>query len=356
MNFDHIIYQIPLLELLSKMSTWLEQSLKDELEQHDQFRFDHSFTKATATQISLSLDSKFPFYIFQGENEDLAFVFYFMFEGMHGTFFENGHYIGKFIVPKDYPTKKPAIHILTPSNGLVLPHKYQGDFVPVWIIKGHIIPMLINFYEGYESETKVDAVTDAKTKDRAKHCAKHSVKFNQDHYPEIWQRFKKMQEDEAIRNKLFKQRLDTEMKELTEHTLSDPGFPLLYQDEECASKMYFMIKGFRGTCFENGRYIGVIELSKDYPRAFGEIYLLTPNGKLRINENISPHVRSSGSIKTTLTDTLSLFYDEASYVTESWIHTKVSDPDETIRESARNSVGFNARHYPKIWEKFNSII
>jgi ubiquitin-protein ligase len=136
-----------------------------------------------------------------------------------------------------------------------------------------------------------------------------------------------------------------------------------YQDEENKFIFYFMFQGLKGTDFEGGRYIVKFILAQNYPKSFGRVYILTPNGRL-VHSDGYDYGYDKGSLFFTFSDhknwesfyTLNLvmesliqmFYDE-----KVGGISRIENTREEIRRKAMDSTRYNTENHPEIWKKFN---
>lgn len=155
--------------------------------------------------------------------------------------------------------------------------------------------------------------------------------------------------------KLLEKRLQNEIILLKKDSFRTFQF---VQDTENKLIFYFMFEGFQGTDFEGGKYLAKFVLAENFPIKFGKAYLLTPNDKLVIDTPLSftfPNARDGDggewlplyTIKHMMDALIVMFHDE-----KTGGISRISETKTNIREKAKESIQYNAEHYPEIWKKF----
>ena len=122
-------------------------------------------------------------------------TFYYVIRGNDDSDYEGGYYLGKIVLPPDYPTKNPAFYMLTPSgrfeiNKLICltnsnfhsENNYQSS---TW----SITKMIIGMCSIFDNDETSGIAHLRKTSDVRKSLAKKSIQYNFDHYPDIFKKF-----------------------------------------------------------------------------------------------------------------------------------------------------------------------
>ncbi len=150
-----------------------------------------------------------------------------------------------------------------------------------------------------------------------------------------------------------KKRLANESKLLLAQPL---GYITAYPDEKNPLIWYFLLVGQKGTQYYGGHYIGEIHHSVKYPAEPPDYYMRTPNGRYEINKKIcltnsSYHKgdwSSTWNILSILIAFYSIWLDDGehgiSHITRSAAERKTL---------ALESIEYNRKNYPKVYEKFN---
>ena len=129
-----------------------------------------------------------------------------------------------------------------------------------------------------------------------------------------------------------------------------------YFDENDKLTWYFLIKGQKGTHYENGEYIGKIIHSSKYPIEPPSYYMLTPSGRFEANKEIcltnsrfhKGEWTSSWNIVSILIAFYSVFSDDFD---EGVAHIKKSKEERSVL--ANDSIEYNNKNFNSIYNKFN---
>ena len=122
----------------------------------------------------------------------------------------------------------------------------------------------------------------------------------------------------------------------------------IYNDPNDLLKIYFLIKGEKGTPYENGEYLGLIHHNREYPIKAPDLLMLTPNGRFALNKkicltNTSYHQESwapaGWNIRTFLEAFLSVWYSNDISDKNGISHLNMSK--DNIIEYAKNSKKYN---------------
>ena len=133
------------------------------------------------------------------------------------------------------------------------------------------------------------------------------------------------------------------------------AFPSTKPGEELT--WYFLIMGDDDSHYKGGQYIGKIVHHKTYPAKPPDYWMLTPNGRYTIDAKIclsnssyhSGEWSTSWNIVTILIAFTSIWYDDK----EGGISHTTNVSKEERRRLANQSVDFNIRKYPEIYDQFN---
>lgn len=134
--------------------------------------------------------------VFQDDEEKLHF--YFMFKGDEGPY-NGGYYIGKIMLPVDYPNNPGDIKVLTPSGRFKVDSKiclsntgyHKESHSPIWTIEQIIIGFVSIFYD--DKETGVSHIKDTDT--NRKILRDQSFQYNTEKYPDIMKKFDQFVDD-----------------------------------------------------------------------------------------------------------------------------------------------------------------
>lgn len=127
-------------------------------------------------------------------NEKNIFEWHFLIRGLD-TPYKEGYYIGKLLIPHEYPNKAPDFMMLTPS-GRFEPGKkiclsntgyHPESWSPMWNIRGFLLGCTSIMLEDKHESQGLAALTE--TKEERIKLAKSSVAFNLKHYKEIFCQF-----------------------------------------------------------------------------------------------------------------------------------------------------------------------
>jgi ubiquitin-protein ligase len=155
---------------------------------------------------------------------------------------------------------------------------------------------------------------------------------------------------------LTEKRLRNEVKDLVKNKNE---FIQGIQDDKNIFIFYFLLKGSKTTCYEDGYYLGKILLPQDYPNSPGDFIMLTPNGRFDINNKIC--LSNTGyhanmwnplwSIRNILLGIYSIWLDDK----EKGL-SHINESQEKRKIHAKNSVNFNMQNYKDIFLNFNQFV
>jgi len=155
-------------------------------------------------------------------------------------------------------------------------------------------------------------------------------------------------------NKSAVTRLMKELQEITTYPLDNI---MVATDDTDIFTWYFMLYGLDGD-FAGGKYIGKIVLAQDYPYSSPTIFMLTPNGRFKVNfekgicasfTNRHPELYNPlWSIENILKGFLSFFLD----LNERTDGELRNCSRQDIKDLAKNSIEYNRTKLKDIYEKF----
>lgn len=136
----------------------------------------------------------------------------------------------------------------------------------------------------------------------------------------------------------------------------------IIMNEENILIWYFLIKGYKGSLYEGGYYIGQLTFSPRYPETGPQVKMLTPNGRFETNQticltnshyhpeswtpawNIGSFVKGIESIMCS---------DDCTGIAHIVPHKGDADVINYRRNMyAKDSVNFNNTYFPDIFRKF----
>jgi ubiquitin-protein ligase len=133
----------------------------------------------------------------------------------------------------------------------------------------------------------------------------------------------------------------------------------IYPNPENMLEIYFLMKGQKGTLYENGEYLGKILHHKEYPKKAPDYIMLTPNGRFHINNKIcltnsayhqGDWAPAAWNLVTLLEGFSSIWHSEVKEDKVGIGH--ISSSNEEIKEFAEKSRNFNNSKYSEIMNKF----
>ena len=129
--------------------------------------------------------------VIQDEND--KFTFYFLLKGIKKSDYDGGYYMGKIILPPDYPNSPVDYKMLTPSGRFTINssicltnskyHKEQWS--PSWNLENMTIGFISIFND--DSEHGISHIKDSPEKRKA--FARDSINYNLTHYKNIFKCF-----------------------------------------------------------------------------------------------------------------------------------------------------------------------
>lgn len=149
------------------------------------------------------------------QDENNKFIFYFLLKGDSSSDYNGGYYIGKIMLPENYPTNPGDFMMLTPSGRFLINSKicltnssyHKDSWTPTWNIRNMIIGFSSIFNTDFEHG--ISHIKD--TSENRKMYAKKSVQFNLTNYGNIFKLFDQfinsdgnIKENQEIKNDLNK--------------------------------------------------------------------------------------------------------------------------------------------------------
>lgn len=148
------------------------------------------------------------------QDETNKFIFYFLLVGDKEDpkskektgHYEGGYYIGKIMLPSNYPEKPGDFMMLTPNGRFEIQKKicltnsgyHSESWTPIWSIRNMILGFASIFY--VDLDTGISHIK--KSKAERREMAKQSIKYNMDNYKDIFVRFDQfINEDGTIKPK-----------------------------------------------------------------------------------------------------------------------------------------------------------
>lgn len=127
----------------------------------------------------------------QDENNKL--IFYFLLKGDKDSSYKGGYYIGKILLPQNYPEKPGDFIMLTPNGRFDIDKKiclsntgyHLESSSPIWSIRN----VLIGIYSIWMDDKESGISHIKQTQEQRKAHAKNSVSFNNEKYKNIFLRF-----------------------------------------------------------------------------------------------------------------------------------------------------------------------
>jgi|LakMenEpi03Aug12_release.lakeMendotaPanAssembly.Ray.scaffolds.fasta_scaffold341885_1 ubiquitin-conjugating enzyme E2 J2 len=126
------------------------------------------------------------------QDETNPFIFYFLLKPADEPY-KGGYYIGKIMLPIDYPAKAGDFMMLTPNGRFEIDHKicltnsgyHNESWTPTWSIRN----MIIGFISIFLSDAEHGIAHIKKPHAERKTMAQNSIKFNLEKYKSIFTRF-----------------------------------------------------------------------------------------------------------------------------------------------------------------------
>jgi len=129
--------------------------------------------------------------VLQDDND--KFLFYFLLRGEEKTDYEGGYYLGKIVLPTDYPSKPGFFYMLTPNGRFVIDKKIcltnSGFHLESWNTIWSIRNMMLGFYSIFSADDTTGIAHIKESKEFRKIKADNSVDFNLASYKDIFLKF-----------------------------------------------------------------------------------------------------------------------------------------------------------------------
>lgn len=143
-----------------------------------------------------------PYYQVIQDSSD-QFLFYFLIRGKEKQY-DGGYYIGKIVLPHDYPATPGDFYMLTPSGRFQVNSKicltnssyHKENWTPIWNIKNMVIGFMSIF--GSDKDTGISHIVESENQRICK--ARESVDYNRTHHSDIFNKFDQfIKEDGSLR-------------------------------------------------------------------------------------------------------------------------------------------------------------
>ena len=127
------------------------------------------------------------------QDESDKLLFYFLLKGDKDSDFANGYYIGKIILPKDYPDSPADFMMLTPNGKFTNDKKicmsnsgfHKESWTPIWNIRNMLVGLYSFFYD--DNSHGISHIKD--TPENRNRMAHYSHEFNLKYYFDIYIKF-----------------------------------------------------------------------------------------------------------------------------------------------------------------------
>ena len=127
------------------------------------------------------------------QDEDDKFIFYFLLKGDKDSDYNGGYYLGKIMLPHEYPAKPGDFMTLTPNGRFEINKKicltnsgyHTESWTPTWNIKN----MIIGFSSIFNTDLEHGISHIKDTPANRRKFAKESVDYNNSYYKNIFVRF-----------------------------------------------------------------------------------------------------------------------------------------------------------------------
>ena len=151
------------------------------------------------------------------ENDPL--IFYFLLRGDDNSNYNNGFYLGKILLPKNYPNKPGDFMMLTPNGRFEINKKIcltnTGYHSNSWSVMWSIRNMIIGFYSIFIDDNTNGISHIKMSKEKRLELAKNSIDYNILNYKDIFYKFDQfIKEDKSIR--ITSEEIDIYIKNLEE--------------------------------------------------------------------------------------------------------------------------------------------
>lgn len=121
--------------------------------------------------------------------DDNLFEWYFLVKGPEYSIYNGGYYIGKIMLPKEYPMKPPDFMMLTPSGRFLINKKiclsnsgyHSNEWSSMWTIQ----KILIGFLSIMVSDDDQGISHIHRPKEERIKLAKESIEYNREHHKDI---------------------------------------------------------------------------------------------------------------------------------------------------------------------------
>lgn len=127
------------------------------------------------------------------QDETNKFIFYFLLKGLDKSDYQGGYYIGKIVLPSDFPKSPVDYYMLTPNGRFLTDKKicltnssYHKDlWSPTWSLES----ITAGFISVFNSDTDTGISHIKDTPENRKKYASESVAYNLSYHQEIFKNF-----------------------------------------------------------------------------------------------------------------------------------------------------------------------
>lgn len=308
------------------------------------------------------------------QDEKNPLIFYFLMVPTDEPY-KGGYYIGKIELPPEYPDKAGDFYMLTPNGRFEIDRKicltnsgyHSETWTPSWTIRNMLLGVISIFVK--DDTTGISHIKESYEQRKIKCNA--SITFNATKYKDIFTKFDQfVNEDGSVKSldevkknldvkkkdKKEKEKKDTKKiisDELAQLTLEKSNKFQIVQDDSNYLLLHFLIANEKEPY--SGHYLGKLELTEMYPENSGNIQIITPNGKLQINKNISLEQlnikQEVWTLKSIMENLINLFSAD-----ESDAHPFINGSDKERRLKSHQSFYFNEEKHNILLKKFTNFI
>jgi len=138
-------------------------------------------------------EREFYYQVIQDVND--IHTFYYILRGNDNSDYSGGYYLGKIVLPPDYPTENPAFYMLTPSGRFDIDHKIcltNSNYHSENNYKSSswsITKMIVGMASIFENDETSGIAHLRKTPQERKDLAEKSIAYNFEKYNDIFQKF-----------------------------------------------------------------------------------------------------------------------------------------------------------------------
>ncbi|KAK2716885.1 hypothetical protein QYM36_007134 [Artemia franciscana] len=212
---------------------------------------------------------------------------HFIFKGTENSLYAGGYYHGKIVFPRNYPSKPPAIYMITPNGRfpvnrsiclVSISHEHPSEWWPKRTLSSMLVS-IFSFMLDYDNWIHLGGLRTSKTE--KKKFAAASLEFNLND-PVVKTLFPDLYEEMEIKfDALLRIQRDLE------NFKKDPVLHIeIERLDSNIHEYHFLFKGTENSLYAGGYYHGKIIFPNDYPFKLPVIYMITPNGRFSVNQSI----------------------------------------------------------------------